>query len=241
MPVILNLDTSTQVCSVALSSGTSLLGKRASHDEKSHSRLLAVFIRELLEENDLKTGELDAIAVSSGPGSYTGLRIGVSTAKGLAYGSGRPLIGIGTLDLLVSGGIQHKEIIKILVRDDSSLLCPMIDARRMEVYTALYTASGSRIENVSAKIIDENSFIEKLDSAPIVFFGNGADKCREMITHPNAYFVEKIEASAEFMIPLSNNSWQQKKFEDVAYFEPFYLKDFIATIPKNKIFPDKQN
>jgi len=240
MPVILNLDTSTQVCSVALAEGPSLLGKMVSHDEKSHSRLLSVFIQELLNENDLKPGGLDAVAVSAGPGSYTGLRIGVSTAKGLAYGSKIPLIGIGTLDLLVSGGLQHPQINEILSENDSSFLCPMIDARRMEVYTALYTASGKIIETVSAKIIDENSFLEKLDSAPVVFFGNGAEKCREMITHPNACFVEGIEASAEFMIPLSNISWQLKKFEDIAYFEPFYLKDFIATIPKNKIIPGKK-
>ena len=240
MPIILNLETSTQVCSVALSRGSSLLGKRESHEDKSHSKLLAVFIRELLKENKLEPSGLRAVAVSKGPGSYTGLRIGVSTAKGIAYGSGIPLIGIGTLDLLFSGGLQHPEIKRLISRNDSTLFCPMIDARRMEVYTAIYSTSGDIIENVSAKIIDENSFTGELESGPVVFFGNGAEKCRDKITHPNATFIADIESSAEFMIPLSNKSWQQKKFEDLAYFEPFYLKDFIATIPKNKIIPGKR-
>ncbi len=237
MPTILNLDTSTQVCSVALSSGSTLLGKRESHEEKSHSKLLSVFIQELLVENKLKPAELDAVAVSAGPGSYTGLRIGVSTAKGIAYGSRIPLIGIGTLDILVSGGRKQPEIKTILDRNQLSHLCPMIDARRMEVYTALYDSSGKIIENVSAKIIDEKSYLEKLESGPVVFFGNGAEKCRDVISHPNAEFIKEIEVSAEFMIPLSNKLWQQRTFENVAYFEPFYLKDFIATTPKSKLSP----
>jgi tRNA threonylcarbamoyladenosine biosynthesis protein TsaB len=240
MPIILNLETSTQVCSVALSAGSTLLGKRESHEDKSHSKQLAVFIQEILEENDLKPSGLDAVAVSMGPGSYTGLRIGVSTAKGIAYGSNIPLIGIGTLDLLVSGALQHQEIKNLIAKNDSTLLCPMIDARRMEVYTALYSSRGDIIENVSAKIIDEDSYAGELESGPLAFFGNGAEKCRDKISYSNANFIAEIETSAEFMIPLSYKSWQQKKFENVAYFEPYYLKDFIATIPRNKIFPGKQ-
>jgi tRNA threonylcarbamoyladenosine biosynthesis protein TsaB len=239
MPVILNLETSTQLCSVALSSGTSLLGKRESHEDKSHSKLLGVFIRELLKENDVEPKELSAVAVSMGPGSYTGLRIGVSTAKGIAYGSNIPLIGVGTLDLLVEGALRHPEIKELLGKNTSSLLYPMIDARRMEVYTASYTSTGDIHGNVSARIIDENSYAIELESGPLVFFGNGAEKCREKISHPNALFIPEIRTSAEYMIPLSYKSWQQKRFEDVAYFEPFYLKDFIATIPKNKIIPGK--
>lgn len=240
MPLILNLDTSTQVCSVALSAGSSLLGKRESREEKSHSRLLAVFIQEILKETHLNPSDLNAIAVSTGPGSYTGLRIGVSTAKGLAYGSSIPLIGIGTLDLLVSGGLRNPDINILLRRDETSSLCPMIDARRMEVYTALYNASGEIIESISAKIIDKNSFIEKLDSGPVLFFGNGAKKCRGTISHRNAIFIDEIEASAEDMIQLSEKAWQEKKFEDLAYFEPHYLKDFIATIPRNTIISGNQ-
>ena len=237
MPLILSLDTSTQICSVALASDGKLLGMRESTDDKSHSRLLSVFIQELLSECRLEVSQLDAIAVSKGPGSYTGLRIGVSTAKGIAYGSNIPLIGIGTLDALVSGAIQNQEVKSILEKDSNAMLCPMIDARRMEVYTALYSSSGQIIEDVSASVIDEHSYFGGLQKGKVVFFGNGAGKCREEITHPNAVFIDGIETSAGYMLSLAEKSWQQKKFEDVAYFEPFYLKDFIATIPKNKIIP----
>lgn len=237
MPLILNLDTSTQICSVALASGSELLGTKESHEEKSHSSKLSVFIRDLLRENALEVSGLDAVAVSMGPGSYTGLRIGVSTAKGLAYGSNIPLLGIGTLASLVSGAIHNQEVFGILEKNESALLCPMIDARRMEVYTALYTPAEKIVEEVSAKIIDEKSFLEQMEKGPIVFFGNGAEKCRGAITHPNAFFVNDIVTSAKHMIALSEISFQQKKFEDIAYFEPFYLKDFIATTPKNRIIP----
>lgn len=240
MPLILNLDTSTQICSVALASECTLLGTRESHEEKSHASQLSIFIRDLLKENGIDASGLDAVAVSKGPGSYTGLRIGVSTAKGLAYGSNIPLIGIGTLDLLIPGALQNPEISRLLKKKESILLCPMIDARRMEVYTALYTPGGKIIKDVSARIIDDKSFLEIMENRSIVFFGNGAEKCREMITHPNAFFVEGIETSAEYMVPLSEDSFHQKKFEDLAYFEPFYLKDFIATIPKNKIIPGER-
>jgi len=237
MPLILNLDTSTLVCSVALASGHKLTGIRESHDDKSHSRQLGIFIQELLKENKLEVSSLDAVAVSKGPGSYTGLRIGVSTAKGLAYGSNIPLIGIGTLDALAEGAIRHQEISNILEKNRNTLLCPMIDARRMEVFTALYTSTGQQVKEVSAEIIDAESYHERLEKGPIVFFGNGAVKCRETITHTNAIFINGLETSAEYMVPLSEKSWQQKKFEDIAYFEPFYLKDFIATVPKNKLIP----
>jgi tRNA threonylcarbamoyladenosine biosynthesis protein TsaB len=240
MPLILNLDTSTQICSVALSADGKLVGIKESHDEKSHSSHLGVFIRDLLKQNCIEVPGLDAIAVSMGPGSYTGLRIGVSTAKGLAYGSALPLIGIGTLDILVAGALQNESVTGILEKEESALLCPMIDARRMEVYTCLYTREGKKIEEVSAMVIDENSFQDKLANGPVVFFGNGARKNMEKIHGHNALFIENISLSARFMIPLAEKSWQQKKFEDLAYFEPFYLKDFIATIPKDKIFPGKK-
>lgn len=241
MPLILNLETSTQICSVALASEGALLGIKKSHEEKSHASQLSIFIRDLLKENGIEASGLDAVAVSMGPGSYTGLRIGVSTAKGLAYGSNIPLIGIGTLALLFSGAHQNQSVSRFLKKNESALLCPMIDARRMEVYAALYTAGEKVVEKVSARIIDEKSYFESLEIQPIVFFGNGAEKCREMITHPNAFFVDDIETSAEYMVPLSENSFQQKKFEDLAYFEPFYLKDFIATIPKNRIIPEERS
>lgn len=241
MALIINLDTSTRICSVALASGHKLLGTRESRDEKSHSSRLSVFIDELLKENNLKVPDLDAIAVSTGPGSYTGLRIGVSTAKGLAYGSKIPLIGIGTLDALASGALKNPEVHRILQENKSARLCPMIDARRMEVYTALYSSRGKRVSRISATIVDENSFRENLDAGPVIFFGNGAGKCSSKIIHPSAVFIEGIETLAEYMITLSVKSWQQKRFENIAYFEPHYLKDFIATIPRSRIFPDKRD
>ncbi len=241
MPLILSLDTSTQICSVALASEGNLIGTRLSLDERSHSRQLSIFIKELLTENNLKISGLNAIAVSKGPGSYTGLRIGVSTAKGIAYGSNIPLIGIGTLDALASGALQNHKVKSILEKDSNTLLCPMIDARRMEVYTALYSSSGQMKKDISASIIDENSFIKELENGKIVFFGNGADKCKGQIIHSNAVFIEGIETFAEYMVPHAEKSYQQNRFEDIAYFEPFYLKDFIATMPKNKIIPVKRS
>lgn len=240
MPLILCLDTSTQICSVSLASGTDILGGLESHDEKSHSRQLGLFIRDLLSEHDLRVQQLDAVAVSKGPGSYTGLRIGVSTAKGIAYGSDIPLIGIGTLDALSSAVLLKTEIIDMVRKDPGLLLCPMLDARRMEVYTATYNSSGEVIENVSARIIDQNSYQTELEKGRILFFGNGSGKCMETISHPNAVFIENIHTSAANMVPLAERSFINKRFEDVAYFEPFYLKDFVATIPKNNIIPQAE-
>jgi len=237
MALILNLDTSTQICSVALALDGELLGLKESHEDKSHASLLAVFIKTILDENRKAISDLDAIAVSKGPGSYTGLRIGVSTAKGLAFASGIPLISIDTLSSLASGVILGKQIEKKFVaRDMSFCLCPMIDARRMEVYTAVFHPSGEVIEPISAKIIEKNSFKDILEQYKMLFFGNGAAKCSDIIQHPNAIYLKGIETSAEYMVSLAESAWQQDRFEDLAYFEPFYLKDFVATIPKNKIF-----
>ena len=236
MALILNLDTSTQICSVALALDGELLGLKESHEDKSHASLLAVFIRNILEENAKVISDLDAVAVSKGPGSYTGLRIGVSTAKGLAYASGISLISIGTLSSMATGVIHGNQIEnKALSKDKSLCLCPMIDARRMEVYTAVFHPSGEMIEPIAAKIIQKDSFKDILEQNHVIFFGNGAAKCRDIIQHPNAIFLEGIETSAKYMVSLAESAWQQKCFEDVAYFEPFYLKDFVATIPKNKI------
>ncbi len=241
MPLILHIDTATQTCSVALSSDSTLLGMRESRDEKSHSSHLVPFIDELLRENQLEASGLDAVAVCKGPGSYTGLRIGVSTAKGIAYGGGIPLIGIGTLDSMVSGILQHPEASKTIEMNADTLLCPMIDARRMEVYTALYLSSGKILEKVSARIIDMESYHERLENGKVVFFGNGAGKCREIIRHSNAVFLDDFEASAAYMISKAEKAWHENRFEDIAYFEPFYLKDFIAVAPKNKILPGQHS
>ena len=235
MALIINLETATRICSVALASDGKILGLKESDEEKSHASRLTVFVEDLLKDQFLKTTDLDAVAVSKGPGSYTGLRIGVATAKGLSYALGKPLISVGTLSSLASGAAQLPAIKELASNELQVLLCPMLDARRMEVYTAIYKPDGEIFELVNAKIIDRNSFNKILDYYSIFFFGNGSGKCREIIRHPNAFFIEGIECSAGFMIEHSEKAFQQKNFENVAYFEPFYLKDFIATIPRKKV------
>ena len=193
----------------------------------SHAEKLHVFIEEILKETGVSVQDLKAIAVSKGPGSYTGLRIGVSVAKGLCYGLKIPLIAINSLEVM---GIHAAEN-----SSEKMLFCPMIDARRMEVYTALYNAEGVAISPVSAEIIEEDFLADQLKTNKILFFGNGAEKCKTKITHSNALFNGPAKTSAQFMQKLSETKYNNQEFEDVAYFEPFYLKDFVATIPKNKV------
>lgn len=227
MALILNIETSTEVCSVALSKNGKLLFLRETSEGLSHSELLTVFIEELFAENDLKLNQLEAISVSKGPGSYTGLRIGVSVAKGLCYALDIPLISVNSLEILSNYAALNPI--------EDLLFCPMIDARRMEVYTALYNSKCEEIMPVSAEIIDDGFLKEYLKDSRILFFGNGAEKCKSQITHPNAIFSGPERTSAQFMQKLAEAKYNNKEFEDVAYFEPFYLKNFVATIPKNKI------
>jgi len=227
-PLILHVETSTELCSVAISHGARCLAIRENSEGRNHAALLTVFIDDLLNANNISTNQLDAIAVSSGPGSYTGLRIGLSTAKGLCYGGNTPLISVSTLQTMSMGFALQNDIA------DSALLCPMIDARRMEVYTALYDREGRQIENISAEIITEQSFESWLDKHQIYFFGNGAAKCRPTITHPNAVFSENFTHSALYMIQPALQAYNNNQFEDIAYFEPYYLKDFIAGPKKKK-------
>jgi tRNA threonylcarbamoyladenosine biosynthesis protein TsaB len=234
MATILNIETSTEVCSVVLAKDGEFLFEKESAEGLNHSELLTVFIEELFAENNLQMNILDAVAVSKGPGSYTGLRIGVSVAKGLCYALEIPLIAVGTLDAL--GFFASQSLNRNgTTLEDSLLFCPMIDARRMEVYTTLYNAKGENIQPVSAEIIDENSFSSFLKDHKIQFFGNGAAKCKSLLTHPNALFEGPSITSARFMQNLTEKKYNNNEFENVAYFEPFYLKDFVATIPKNKI------
>lgn len=236
MALILNIETATEVCSVNLARDGEVVTERESLEGLNHSKLLTVFIDEILSESNIKPAELDAVAVSKGPGSYTGLRIGVSVAKGLCYALDIPLISVGTIEAMGKYAAENrKQYLPEGVNAGNVLFCPMIDARRMEVYTALYNAEGENIEPVSAKIIDKDSFSEYLNRQPVLFFGNGAEKCKTAITHPNALFYGPLGASARFMINLTEMKFNKKIFEDVAYFEPFYLKDFVATIPKNKV------
>ena len=227
MATILNIDTSTSVCSVALAQDGQMVACKESNEGLNHSVLLGTFIDELLRENQLQAEQLDAVAVSMGPGSYTGLRIGVSMAKGLCFGAGIPLIAVPTLQALAWAVASE--------RQEEALYCPMIDARRMEVYTAFFDRNNQTVIDTKAEIITETSFSGLLESHKIYFFGDGSTKVRQVLTSPNAHFVESVETSARHLISLAEASFAQQQFVDVAYFEPFYLKDFIATTPKHKV------
>jgi tRNA threonylcarbamoyladenosine biosynthesis protein TsaB len=234
---ILNIETSMRLCSVALGDGERCAFGRVNSEGLNHAALLSIFIQEALDFLKAKGQKLDAVAVSGGPGSYTGLRIGVSTAKGLCYALDIPLIAVATLDILTLGAMEKMPTVGDI------LFCPMIDARRMEVYTALMDKNLNLLEDISAQIIDSHSFSDRLKHQKIAFFGDGAEKCRPYIASPNAIFIDGIEAAAERMITLSATAFEQKKFADTAYFEPFYLKEFQATVPKNKVIgqmPDMQ-
>lgn len=187
---------------------------------------MGVYVDELLKENGIRAKELDAVAVSMGPGSYTGLRIGVSLAKGICFGTGKPLIAISTLKALAISVARNV--------DEEALFCPMIDARRMEVYSAIFNRNGEMIRDVRAEIIDPSSFSDWLVDHKIYFFGNGSGKVKEVIVHPHARFVDRVVTSAVNMITLAEQKWEEKTFEDLAYFEPFYLKDFIAIRSQEK-------
>ncbi|MBU8893615.1 MAG: tRNA (adenosine(37)-N6)-threonylcarbamoyltransferase complex dimerization subunit type 1 TsaB [Bacteroidales bacterium] len=237
MALILNIETSTQVCSVCISKDGVVEAIKESNEEKSHARMLTVFTDQLLKECNYKFDDFDAIAVSKGPGSYTGLRIGVSTAKGLCYAKDLPLIAIGTLQSMAYGiipEINQKEI--NTTNTENVVIVPMIDARRMEVYSAFFNLKGEFVREVRAEIIDENSYSDILKKQKMIFFGDGSSKIAEIIKHKSAIFVENRNPSSKDMVSISEQYYQDKNFEDVAYFEPFYLKDFVATIPKKNIF-----
>lgn len=231
MAVILNIETSTEVCSVSLAENGKLLFEKESNQGMNHSALLTVFIDEIFKESGLSVKNIDAVAVSKGPGSYTGLRIGVSVAKGLCYALDKPLIALNTLDVMA----DYMANFISTDADNNVLLCPMIDAKRMEVYTALYNRNGETVRPVHAEIIDEKSFSGYFENSKILFFGNGAEKCKNYLVHHNALFPGMLKTSARFMQNMAEIKYNRKKFEDVAYFEPFYLKNFVATVPKNKI------
>ena len=230
--MILCIETATDICSAALCDVNGIISVAEAPQGKSHASSLTLIIGELLEKNSLRASDLDAVAVSKGPGSYTGLRIGVSAAKGLAYAAGIPLIGINTLAAMCSGYISTHPG----EPTPSTLLCPMIDARRMEVYNALFRHDGTIFRETAADIIDEGSFNDILADYRIIFFGNGSQKCSQTIRHPNALFEEGFGLSASYLHIPAVNALRNRHFEDVAYFEPYYLKEFIATIP-GKLLP----
>jgi len=235
-PLILHIETATDICSVAISEGDQQLASAESGPERSHATLLNSFIRKCLHESNRELQEIEAIAVSKGPGSYTGLRIGVSTAKGIAFGLQIPLLSAGTLQSMAAGASSHIDIQELIMKHGSDLiLCPMLDARRMEVYTCFLSQELKVVREVTADIVEEASFGAILEKYKVCFFGNGADKCEEVLKHPNAFFIKGFNPSASHMIKPVLKRFKEQQFEDVAYFEPFYLKDFIATTPKKKV------
>ena len=227
MAFILGIETATEVCSVALFSNQNLLALREWKEGNKHANELTTLISEVVKEASISLNQLDAICVSMGPGSYTGLRVGVSTAKGLCYTLNKPLIAVNTLESMAQVFVSNNP-------NYNGLVCPMIDARRMEVYTALFNNNGEPVRETEAKIIDETSFAQDLQLGNIAFIGNGAEKCREVIEHSNAQFHGDLRCSAVGLGKLAGEKFNAKQFEDVAYFEPFYLKDFVGTTPKKK-------
>ena len=265
MERIILIETSTALCSVALTEGGAVTAYRESSEPKAHASLTAVFVQEVLAEGGVSLSDCDAVCVSMGPGSYTGLRVGVSTAKGLCFGSGKPLLAVGTLDTLVTQALSPAES-EANVEPRSGLypgaeasageyryIIPMIDARRMEVYAAVFknqdnpsdVIAGSeatlqlpaytQITETAPVIVDENSFAEYLEQGPCLFIGDGAGKCADVIKHPNARFCQ-CHPKASSMLTPALAAFRAGNFKDVAYFEPFYLKEFVATVSKKKLF-----
>lgn len=228
MACLLSIETSTSVCSVALSCNGGILFEKSSFEGPSHAALLGVFVEEALTCLKSKSLKLDAVAVSGGPGSYTGLRIGVSMAKGLCFGYGIPLLNISTTEVMAAKAVKEQN-------DPQALYCAMLDARRMEVYAAVYTSDLQIVREVSADIVTSETYASYLQDKNVYFFGNGAGKCKEVIVSSRAVFMENIHPLAVEMIPLAEKAFANHQFEDVAYFEPFYLKEFVATVPKNKV------
>ena len=229
MSCILHIETSTEVCSVALSQDGATIFAEEEPQGQQHAVKLGVFVDEALSFADSHAIPVDAVAVSCGPSSYTGLRIGVSMAKGICYGRNLPLIGLPTLEVMSVPVLLRHEL------PDDALLCPMIDARRMEVYAAIYDRALRPVRPTAADVVDEATYREFLDRHPVYFFGNGSDKCKAKIQHPNAHFIPGIRPLAKMMCPLAEKAVALEDYKDVAYFEPFYLKEFVATVAKSKV------
>jgi len=234
MERIILIETSTALCSAALAEDGAIVSYKESSAPKAHASLTAVFVQEMLSERGLTISDCDAVCVSMGPGSYTGLRVGVSTAKGLCFGSGKPLLAVGTLDTLVAQAVAERLTVIPGLIGDLRFIIPMVDARRMEVYTAVFD-QYRQITETSPMIIDENSFAEQLAEGPCLFIGDGAGKCADVIRHPNAHFCQCWPKASAMLAP-ALAAYKEKRFEDVAYFEPFYLKEFVATVSRKKLF-----
>lgn len=229
MACILNIETSTNVCSVAVVHEGHVIWNEEDHSGPNHAVTLGVYVDQALSFIDNSGLQVEAVAVSSGPGSYTGLRIGVSMAKGVCYGREAKLIAIPTLEAMCVPLLLGDKI------EEDALLCPMLDARRMEVYATIYDRALHEVRPVGADIIDENSYKEILDERVVYFFGPGAAKCKDVITHPNARFIDDMAPLAKDMAPLATKRFYRQEFEDVAYFVPFYLKEYQAALPKKLV------
>lgn len=229
MAAIINIETSTDVCSVTLTYNGLVVMQRDDESGHNHATMLSGFIKDALDQAKFNDIKLEAIAVSIGPGSYTGLRIGLSEAKGLAYALDLPLIGVSTLQLLTAD-VMFREFY-----DENVMFAPMIDARRMEVYTAVYDYALETLMSPRPLILDNDSYIEYLNRGPVVFFGNGSDKARDVINHPNASFVKGVKPLASSMMALADRAFMRSDFLDLAYSTPEYLKEFQATVPKSKL------
>ena len=249
MEKIILIETSTALCSVALAEDGAITAYRESSANKAHASLTAVFVQEVLAERGISLADCDAVCVSMGPGSYTGLRVGVSTAKGLCFGSGKPLLAVGTLNTLVAQAKIPGQAGNDGQVEDFRYIIPMIDARRMEVYAAVFknvsdqtdAASGNpftsmkQVVETTPVIVDETSFAEYLAEGPCLFIGDGAGKCADVLTHPNAHFCQCHPKASSMLFP-ALEALRAGDFKDVAYFEPFYLKEFVATVSKKKLF-----
>ena len=227
---ILLIETSTSLCSVALAEDGAVTAQRESTEPRAHAALTAPFVKEVLDGRGLRATDLDAVCVSAGPGSYTGLRVGVSTAKGVCFAAGVPLLSVGTLDVLVAQARADG-----LLPEGCHRVIPMVDARRMEVYTAVYTPDGQRLTEVEPRVIDAESFRQEREAGPVLFIGDGAGKCRETLAAHGAHFVQTCPRAAAMLAP-ALQELEAGHFRDVAYFEPFYLKDFVATVSRKKLF-----
>lgn len=230
MHKLILIETSTALCSAALSEGDRIICERQSTEPRSHASLTAVFVKEMLDQAGWKVEDCSAVAVSSGPGSYTGLRVGSSTAKGLCFGAGIPLVAVSTAEVLFWQAESEG-----LIPEGCKHVIPMIDARRMEVYTAVFSPKGEMQSGINAEIVDENSYKALLQDGPCLFIGDGAGKCSGTIDSPDASFIQCCPKASSLLKP-ALKAVEEKRFESTAYFEPFYLKDFVATVSKKKLF-----
>ena len=230
MERLLLIETSTSLCSPALAEDGKIVSFRESGEPRAHASMTAVFVQEMLQERGLRVQDCDAVCVGMGPGSYTGLRVGVSTAKGLCFGAQVPLVAVGTLDTLAAQACGEG-----LLPEGCRWIVPMVDARRMEVYTAVFSPAGERVTEVESRIIDAESFARERSEGPVLFIGDGAGKCEGVLGGPDAHFVQCFPKAAAMLRPALER-FHAKRFEDIAYFEPFYLKQFMTTTSRKRLF-----